>query len=130
VGRLVPGLVEDRIGGHNSAGADQETGRHQEAREEPLPRHEVVTGRAGFVACLTVMVLVGAGAELATVARSDIAFLLYAAERVLDGARLYVDIVEINPPLIVALNLPAVLLARAIGVSDIPMYRVLVTMAL
>jgi hypothetical protein len=41
-----------------------------------------------------------------------------------------VDIVEINPPLIVALNLPAVLLARAIGVSDIPMYRVLVTMAL
>jgi hypothetical protein len=57
--------------------------------------------------------VVGAGAELASVARSDIAFLLYAAGRVLDGARLYLDVVEINPPLIIALNLPAVLLARA-----------------
>ena len=37
----------------------------------------------------------------------------------MDGARLYVDVVEINPPLIVALNLPAVLLARAVGASEI-----------
>lgn len=72
----------------------------------------------------------GAGAELAGLARSDTAFLLYAAERVLDGARLYVDVVEINPPLIVALNLPAVLLARALGVSDILVYRALVTTTL
>jgi hypothetical protein len=80
--------------------------------------------------CLIAIVALGAGAEFATFARSDTAFLLYAAERVLDGARLYQDVVEINPPLIVALNLPAVLLARAIGASDIPIYRALVTLAL
>ena len=48
----------------------------------------------------------------------------------LDGARLYVDVVEINPPLIVALNLPAVLVARATGLSDILVYRLGVTLVL
>ena len=72
----------------------------------------------------------GCAAEFATFARPDTAFLLYAAGRVLDGARLYVDVVEINPPLIVALNLPAVLLARALGVSDIAVLRLLLSAAL
>jgi hypothetical protein len=49
---------------------------------------------------------------------------------VLDGARLYRDVVEINPPLIVALNLPAVIVARALGVSDILVYRIGFTLAL
>jgi hypothetical protein len=75
-------------------------------------------------------VTLGCAAEFATFARSDMAFLLYAAGRVLDGARLYVDVVEINPPLIVALNLPAVLLARALGVSDIAVLRLLLSAAL
>ena len=47
--------------------------------------------------------VLGSAAEFATFARSDMAFLLYAAERVLDGARLYVDVVAINPPRIVVL---------------------------
>ena len=72
----------------------------------------------------------GCAAEFATFARPDMAFLLYAAGRVLDGARLYVDVVEINPPLIVALNLPAVLLARALGVSDIAVLRLMSSAAL
>ena len=67
----------------------------------------------------------GVAAELATFARTDIAFMLYAAERVVGGARLYVDVVEINPPLIIALNLPAVLLSRLLGISDILAYRAL-----
>jgi hypothetical protein len=62
--------------------------------------------------------------------RPDIAFLLYAAERVIDGARLYVDVVEINPPLIIALNIPAVLLARLLGVSEILVYRLGFTVTL
>jgi hypothetical protein len=82
------------------------------------------------VVCLVAIVAVGAGAELATLPRSDIAFLLYAAGRVLDGARPYVDIIEINPPLILALNLPAALLARAIGAPDVLLYRAMVTGAL
>ena len=80
--------------------------------------------------CLVAIVAVGAGAELATRPRSDIGFLLYAAGQVLDGARPYVDIIEINPPLILALNLPAALLARAIGAPDVLLYRAMVTGAL
>lgn len=66
---------------------------------------------------------VSLAAELRSVARPDIGFLLYAAGRTLDGARPYVDVVEINPPLIVALNIPPVLLARLLGISDILVYR-------
>jgi hypothetical protein len=73
---------------------------------------------------------VGCAAEFTTFARPDTAFLLYAAGRVLDGARLYVDVVEINPPLIVALNLPAVALARGLGIADITAFRLLTVAAL
>jgi hypothetical protein len=65
-----------------------------------------------------------------SIAMPDMAFLLYAADRVLHGARLYRDIVEINPPLIVALNVTAVWIARAIGVSDFLVYRLLATLVL
>ena len=57
---------------------------------------------------------------------SDTGFLLDIAGRVLDGARLYVDIIEINPPLIVGLNLPIVLAARALDVPEILVYRLAV----
>lgn len=80
----------------------------------------------GFVVCLVAMVALGTGAQLADVPRADLAYLLYAAGMVLDGAHLYVDVVEINPPLIVLLNMPAVLLARAAGVSEVLVYRALV----
>ncbi len=56
----------------------------------------------------------------------DIAFLLHAAGQVLDGGRLYVDLFEINPPLIVWLNLPVVASARALGISEITAYRIAV----
>jgi hypothetical protein len=62
-------------------------------------------------------------AELRSYARPDTGFLLDAAGRVLDGARLYVDVVEINPPIVVWLNALAVLAARALGVSEILAYR-------
>jgi hypothetical protein len=56
----------------------------------------------------------------------DTAWLLYSAGRALDGATLYVDVVDVNPPLIVWLNMPAVLVARALGLSEILVYRVMV----
>jgi hypothetical protein len=73
---------------------------------------------------------VGFAAELTTIARPDIGFLLYAAGQVLDGARLYVDVVEINPPLIVGLNIPPVAIARELGVSPILVYRILFALVL
>jgi len=79
---------------------------------------------------LLLIVALGCAAEFATFARSDMAFLLYAAERVVDGARLYVDVVEINPPLIIAWNIPPVLIARALGLSDIAVLRAWDSLAL
>ncbi|HEU4523811.1 MAG TPA: hypothetical protein VFR62_02260, partial [Gemmatimonadales bacterium] len=49
---------------------------------------------------------------------------LDAAARILDGGRLYVDVVEINPPLIVGLNAVTVWVARVLGLSEILVYRV------
>jgi hypothetical protein len=48
---------------------------------------------------------------------TDVSWLLTIGERVLDGERLYVDIVEINPPMAVLSNLPAIALARAVGLD-------------
>jgi hypothetical protein len=48
----------------------------------------------------------------------DVSWLLVAGERVLDGGRLYVDIVEINPPMAIFAYLPGIALARALGVDS------------
>jgi hypothetical protein len=63
-------------------------------------------------------------AELEKTAPPDMAFLLYAAGRVLDGAKLYRDVVEINPPLVIWFNLPIALLARVTHLSEFAVYRV------
>ncbi len=62
-------------------------------------------------------------AELTRPVNPDIALFLYDAGRVLDGAQLYRDVVEINPPLIVVLNMPVVLLARSTHLSEFLLYR-------
>src|ERR1700730_4499296 len=48
---------------------------------------------------------------------TDVSWLLTIGERVLDGQRLYVDIVEINPPMAVFAYLPGIALARALGLD-------------
>jgi hypothetical protein len=45
----------------------------------------------------------------------DVGWLLTVGEKVLDGQRLYVDVLETNPPASTLLYLPAILLARATG---------------
>jgi hypothetical protein len=87
------------------------------ARRSPLDRRSV------FLVVLAFLLGISLAAEFRSYARPDTGFLLDAAARVLDGARLYVDVVEINPPLIVALNMAAVLSARVLGISDILAYR-------
>ncbi len=62
-------------------------------------------------------------AQVSRVASPDMAFLLYAAGRVLDGARLYRDVVEINPPLIIWFNVAVALVARATHLSEFLVYR-------
>ncbi len=60
----------------------------------------------------------------------DIAFPLWAADRMQHGARLYVDILEINPPLFIWLDLPLAWLSRVTGLESITWYRVAVSLLL
>ncbi len=48
---------------------------------------------------------------------SDTAWLLSVAGRALDGERIYRDVWEVNPPLSYLIHVPAVVLARATGLS-------------
>ena len=45
----------------------------------------------------------------------DVAWYLVATDRFLDGARLYRDIIEVNPPLVFYLTVPPVAVARLTG---------------
>lgn len=56
----------------------------------------------------------------------DAAWYLYMADRWIDGATLYRDVVDTNPPLIVWLSTPPVLAARAIGASQPAMFKLYV----
>lgn len=51
------------------------------------------------------------------IGNADVAWLITASEKILDGQRLYIDVIELNPPASVFLYLPAVAFARAIGVA-------------
>ena len=48
---------------------------------------------------------------------SDVSYFITADGRILDGAVPYVDIMETNPPLAFWISLPAVWLARILGLS-------------
>lgn len=48
-------------------------------------------------------------------ANTDVSWLLTVGERVLGGQRLYVDVFETNPPMAVLVYLPAIVIARALG---------------
>lgn len=57
----------------------------------------------------------------------DCAWLLLAAQRLAAGEKLYVDIMETNPPLIIWLNLLPVYLARALNISPFHAFTLLVS---
>lgn len=83
------------------------------------------------VAALSIALLLAVlGIVLFTMLRSplkdDIAWLLYVARRWLAGRELYVDVVEVNPPLIVWISAIPIQLAAALGIdaqyTAIPMF--------
>jgi len=71
-----------------------------------------------WVAALLAAVLGALGVLPAALGRvqPDTGWYLYSAGRVLDGQRLYADLVEVNPPLIVWLDIIPVALGRALAV--------------
>ncbi len=86
-------------------------------------RRSPIERRAIFFVALGLLIALGLAAQFRSYAGPDTGFLLDEAARVLDGARLYVDLVEMNPPLIVGLNVMAVLFARRFGLPEILAYR-------
>lgn len=69
-------------------------------------------------ATLPIANLVLATAFILAVSRSanaDVSWLLTVGERWLGGERLYIDVIEVNPPASVLIYMPAILLARLLG---------------
>lgn len=64
--------------------------------------------------------------QLASGLNADVAWLLTVGERMLDGQRLYTDILELNPPMSALLYLPTVALGRWLGIPPEPLVVVAV----
>jgi hypothetical protein len=77
---------------------------------------------------LIAALMIGIGAIPALLGRlsPDSAWLLYAAGRVLDGAKLNVDVVEVNPPLIIWMDLVPVKLGRILHVPEVTTWVTLI----
>jgi hypothetical protein len=86
--------------------------------------------RTSFLVAIALLISLGLAAAFRSYAGPDTGFLLDEAGRVLNGARPYVDLVDVNPPLILVLNMAAVQLARHLGLSEILAYRLGCTAAL
>jgi hypothetical protein len=77
------------------------------------------------------MLLVAGVAALGALARlwppltinHDCGWYLFAGGRILDGAQPYVDVVDVNPPLILYLNAAVVALARGLGLAEIAVFQ-------
>jgi hypothetical protein len=64
---------------------------------------------------LVVIFAIGAAYQIAMPAVADVSWLLDVNAKMLSGARLYVDVIETNPPMAVYLYTPAALLAACTG---------------
>ena len=84
---------------------------------------QIRASRCAAWAAASFMVVLTLLAESARLAEPDIAYFLYSAGRLLDGAKLYRDLVDLNPPPIFAFNLVVARLARATHVPDILLYH-------
>ena len=71
--------------------------------------------RPGLLVALSLVALFGF--YLTTTLNHDVSWYLVATDRLLHGARLYVDIIEVNPPLAFYLTMPPVAFARLTGIG-------------
>lgn len=92
---------------------------HTEAqpRLTPVSPAALSTLRPALLSWISIVILFAAAVALRHVlaANTDVSWLLTAGERVLDGQRLYVDVIETNPPMAVLVYMPGIVVARALG---------------
>jgi hypothetical protein len=83
----------------------------------PVPAVSAAEGRLSLVTWIVLGLALTVGGWLAFVSplNHDVAWGLYSARRVLEGARPYVDFVETNPPLFIYLSLPLEWIALRTG---------------
>ena len=74
-------------------------------------------GSSALLPWLVIAVLLIAAVFIrhAVAANTDVSWLLTVGERILDGRRLYADVIETNPPMAVLVYLPGILIARSLG---------------
>lgn len=75
-----------------------------------------------FVGLLAAAWVIALALLAPTTLHHDINWYLVATGRMLDGARLYVDLIEVNPPLSFVLTAPAVIAARLTGLGAQPAF--------
>jgi hypothetical protein len=90
--------------------------RHHSDAAVPTARGRGWPDMLGGVAALAA-VLGAATLRAALQTNSDVAWLLTVGEKVLDGQRLYVDVIETNPPASVLVYVPAIALGRLLGIA-------------
>ena len=78
-------------------------------------------GRGSAIALLLIAALFAAQIALRfnSEINHDTGWYLYVAGGLLDGKQLYTDFVEVNPPLVMWLTVPAVMMSRATGVASV-----------
>lgn len=102
--------------GAASSGAARLAGDVQPARS-PADRLSAISPGWRNAVAFVVITMVAALYQLRWGTVPDTSWLITVCERVLDGDRLYVDVLETNPPFTVWLYLPPVALARALGIA-------------
>jgi hypothetical protein len=91
---------------------------HTEARAiRPAPSHVRALVSATSVLLLIAVLAIVLFIMLRSPLKDDIAWLLYVARRWMAGRELYVDVVEVNPPLIVWISAIPIWLAGVLGVD-------------
>jgi hypothetical protein len=85
-----------------------------------------VRNRAIAVATTIAAVVLGLLMVFTRPITGDVGWFLHMAELVVNGRRLYVDVIEVNPPLIVWLSIPVILAERLSGVSQVLAFQVFV----
>ena len=87
-----------------------------------LERPRVVLGAACFVATV---LAANVGVSYFDFYHRDVGYALYVAEQLIDGARLYTDVIDENPPWLFWLSMLPVALSRVLGVEPNAVFNAL-----
>lgn len=82
-----------------------------------MRRRALLAGFATPSRVAALIAIVAIGLRFLVGANTDVAWLITICEKMLNGQRLYVDLIEVNPPASAFLYMPAVAFARAIGLA-------------